>query len=568
MRRPFILILVVGLTTPAWAQTTKPDDSPRVRVLVGLPLEDEQRRDTIRTLSDFGIPPLTTLPFLAAVEVRRSEIPALRELENVRWVEEDLELRFTSRQSIDCSAVQWPLGRGEGFPDAVDIRVEDAWLETTGFFVGGGTRVRVAVVDDGLEASHPEFTGRVIAEANFSDDGLASSEIANRDSHGTQTAGVIGAARDGTGVDGVCPDCALLSARLLGNGGPDNLYSTSSLAAAQAITWAVDQGSDVIANAWGPPDGNPNTPDAPRITVELPPALDDALGYALREGRDGLGTVIVWSAGNGGEPIGYDAYASDPRVLSVGSIAADARRAGYSDWGSALDLVTPSSGSTTQPGISTADRIGALGSSALNAGACAAADSCDEVCLEDYTRQFGGTSASAGHVAGAAALLLAHRPDLTAAQVFEALQESAVPLDSIATENGFSPRYGYGRLDARAALDRAASYDGALTRGFEMCANGLDDNGDGQVDEGCEPCVVSGAEVCDGEDNDCYGFVDPGDTCSDTLGFCAPCERSDQCADGFRCRTSEASPGKFCVQRCDGGESCPEGTQCRDGDTC
>ena len=427
-----LFILAIGLANSAWVQPLNPVESPRVRVLVGLPLEDEPRRNVLRTLSVSGISPLSLLPFLAAVEVQRSEIPALRELAHVRWAEEDLELRLALRQSSDCSAVQWPLGRGEDFPDSVDIRVEDAWLETTGFLVGGDTRVRVAVVDDGIEASHPEFAGRIAAVANFSDDGLASSEIANRDSHGTQTAGVIGAARDGSGVDGVCPDCALLSARLLGNGGPDNLYSTSSLAAAQAITWAVDQGADVIANAWGPPDGNPNTPDAPRISVELPPALNDALNYALREGRDGLGTVIVWSAGNGGEPIGYDAYASDPRVLAVGSIAADARRASYSDWGSALDLVTPSSGSATQPGISTADRLGALGSSALNAGACATAGPCDEVCLEDYTRQFGGTSASAGHVAGAAALLLAHRPELTAPQVFEALQESAVPLDTIA----------------------------------------------------------------------------------------------------------------------------------------
>ncbi len=560
-----LLLVCAGV---AQAQVRPPKPLNR-RILVGVPLEPEQRAETFDALRSAGHTPVTRLPFLVAIDAPRAAMDTLRTLPHVRWVEEDETLWVEKRQTVDCFSEQWPLQATPGFPNETNIGVEDAWLATTGFFTGSSDRVRVAVVDDGIEPLHPEFFGRFLMAVNLSGDGLIAEELAPRDDHGTQTAGVIASARDGLGVTGVCPDCALLSVRLLGDGGPSDLYRLSSLYAAEAIAWAVDNGAAVINNSWGPPDGNPNTPEAPRTRVELPDALDDALTYAVTQGRDGLGTVVVWSAGNGGEPIAYDAYASDPRVIAVGSIDASARRARYSDWGSALDLVTPSSGNDEQPAIITTDRLGALGGSAINEGACAINPPCSEVCLEDFTTEFGGTSASAAHVSGAAALLIARYPSLTAPQVIEALRLSARPLDALGERDGFSPRYGFGRLDVATALSVAGTASGDLTRAYDMCGNQRDDDGDNEVDESCAPCSASGPEICDGIDNDCDGFVDPGYTCQPTdRGFCASCERSSDCAERLRCRGSLRQPGKFCLPRCDGGETCPNGTECRDFDVC
>ncbi|MEM6533274.1 MAG: S8 family serine peptidase [Myxococcota bacterium] len=536
--------------------------APKQRWIVGLPGDPMDARVLTHQLERFDV--AGRLPFAWAIDVSPEELGQLESLK-VRYLEMDRVFVVQKRQSVDCTSVQWTLRPLDGFPTS--LQIDDAWAINTGFVQGvDANRVTVAVVDDGIEGAHPELNGRIEGATNLSGDGLEPGELDARDEHGTQTAGVIAAARDSVGMSGVCPDCALLSVRLLGDGGPGDLYEVSSFAAANAISWAVDNGADVINNSWGPPDGNPFAPNAPRESYPLPRALDDALNYAVTEGRDGLGAVVVWSAGNGGEPIGYDAFARDPRVITVGSVDFSGRRAVYSDWGLALDLVTPSSGSDGDPAVLTADRLGPLGGSAKNETACAVADPCDEVCLEDYTRDFGGTSASAAHVSGIAALLIAEYPTLTAAQVIEALLESARPMDSLGPR---SSRYGFGQVDALGAFVLAGEATGTQTRSFDLCGNGFDDDGDGSVDEDCDGCVASGPELCDGIDNDCDGYIDPGFTCaSGDRGLCGECESSGACAEGFRCRPSDRGPGTFCLPRCDAGASCPEGTVCGDGDVC
>src|SRR5690606_12721200 len=123
----------------------------------------------------------------------------------------------------------------------------------------------------------------------------------------------------------------------------------------------------------------------------------------------GLGTLVIWAAGNGNELVTYDGLAANPFVLAVGAVDAAGERAYYSDFGPPLFLVAPSSGGSSLPAVITTDLSGGAGESA-----------------GDYWDRFGGTSAAAALVSGAAALVVAAYPDLTAAQVAESLARSAM----------------------------------------------------------------------------------------------------------------------------------------------
>jgi subtilisin family serine protease len=144
----------------------------------------------------------------------------------------------------------------------------------------------------------------------------------------------------------------------------------------------------------------------------------------FRSGLPSLQTAVTYPA-NLAEPI------------AVGASTDWDYRSMYSQFGSALDVVAPSNGGYA--GITTTDRTGSVG---YNSG--------------DYTSTFGGTSSSAPMTAGIAALLLTKNPHLTPTQIRNALQNTA---DKIGGNNGqtayvsgFNQFYGYGRVNAAAAL--------------------------------------------------------------------------------------------------------------------
>ena len=510
-------------------------------------------------LRDLGAVEVTRFPFAVVLDVTDVDT-ALRHLTKrpgIRWVEEDKPFPVVLRLVPDDPRYpeQWALHITELAEPAAPINVEAAWDQTTGQ-TSAGNPVRVAVVDDGIDTTHTDLIGNIVAGKDiYSDDDDPTAT--SHDTHGTQTAGVIAARGfNGIGITGVCPTCEISAIRLIANGGPSDLYTTGSSAAA-AIQWAVDHGAAVINNSWGPPDGNRFDPLHPVATHPIPRALADALHYAATQGRDGLGTVVVWSAGNGNEPMIYDGFASDPRVIAVGSISAAGVRAYYSDFGPPLGLVAPSSGPSLSPGILTTDLAGSDG---LDSG--------------DYFDGYGGTSAAAAFVSGVAALVIAHRPELTAAQVTEALYIGAHPIDPQRGQyvGGKSQLYGHGRVDAAGALAAADLYTDAHTLWLEVCGNDADDNHDGLIDAEdnaqCTPCVPDhDTEICDGRDNNCDGFADEYFVCDERdRPVCAPCASSTQCAVGSKCRSTSAFAGTWCFEECTDGD-CAPGFSC-DGEVC
>ena len=180
-------------------------------------------------------------------------------------------------------------------------------------------------------------------------------------SHGTHAAGIVAAVRNNNaGIVGIAPDAQIMAlraglSRLEGGG----FLEEDDLAA--AILYAVENGAHVINMSWGGP--------------ERTFFLGDAIQYAHAQG-----VVLVASAGNSGDEMGYPA--GNHHTIAVGATDHTDYRADFSSTGAALDLVAP--------GVS-------VFSTRRN---------------NSYARR-SGTSFSAPHISGLAALILSRRPDLS-----------------------------------------------------------------------------------------------------------------------------------------------------------
>ncbi len=130
--------------------------------------------------------------------------------------------------------------------------------------------------------------------------------------------------------------------------------------------------------------------------------------------------------------VGYPA--SHPLTIAVGASTDCDFRADYSQYGTGLDFVAPSSGGIT--GVYTTDRTGT--------------DGYDDT--GDYDSNFGGTSAAAPLAASVGALLLANDPNLTAAEVRTIMRNSCDQIGGVTYTAGFNEFYGYGRINANRAL--------------------------------------------------------------------------------------------------------------------
>lgn len=186
--------------------------------------------------------------------------------------------------------------------------------------------------------------------------------------------------------------------------------------------------------------------------VLLPDSTRLAIDYALTQGRGGKGCVVLWAAGNGNESVDKDGYASYPGVMAVAACNDRGKRSAYSDKGKALWCSFPSDDGNPSltPGIWTTDLSGTVG---YNDGKLTKGD-----LAGNYTNDFGGTSSSTPGAAGIAALVLAKNSQLTSAGVRDILRRCCNRIDQAKggyDAKGRSRKYGFGRLNAKVAVDLA-----------------------------------------------------------------------------------------------------------------
>jgi len=349
------------------------------------------------------------------------------------------------------------------------INAEDAWDITT-----GDHDITICVHDRGLwiDAAgnpHPDFdtTGmgwdKIHSPWDFQDmNNTTPYNTANN--HGTQCCGVATALQNngGLGVSGLAPDCRLIPTRRYDSNTTDEH--------GDAYIWASGFAPDNPDPAFPAPPANPADVIVSSFGsnwLAISGLMQDAFDFITTYGRGGKGCVMIFSAGNGDIDVAAREWATYEKTICVAaSDNADVRSVfnafQASNYGEEIDICAPSSGGTED--ICTTDFVGngtLPGSAALGASL-------------DYRDTFGGTSSAAPLVAGLVGLILSANPELTWIQVRDILRNTAVKIDAANTDadgqwldiNGnpsvtsglapvFSNWYGYGRIDALAAVQEA-----------------------------------------------------------------------------------------------------------------
>lgn len=302
-------------------------------------------------------------------------IEQLEKNENIQEVEPDflVKLAYTSNDP--------ELGKSQYHHKKLETKL--AWDKTR-----GSEDVIVAVIDDGVDVSHPEFKNRIVHPF---DTVKENSNIAVG-LHGTHVAGIIGSSIDnGIGGAGIAPNAKIM---------PINVFEgeyafTSEII--QGIYYAIEQGADIINLSLG---GY---------------AYSNAFNAAIQAAHE-KGIVIVAAAGNEKKELPYYP-AAYPNVISVASTTSTDRASEFSNFGKTIDIAAP--GSSIY--------------STLPKNAYGFLD---------------GTSMAAPMISGVAALIKSSEPALSNRDIENRLFATADDLGVI----GKDPIFGHGRVNARKAL--------------------------------------------------------------------------------------------------------------------
>ncbi len=323
-----------------------------------------------------------------------------------------VRLRLSTHRIIRPLSIGLALGvvasLGVATPAQADtIRNREYWLAdygiTTAWATTKGKGQTIAIIDTGVDSTHPDLAGAVSGGTDFSGVGSSNGQSpvgSDGSEHATMVA-ALAAGRGhgaGAGVVGVAPGASVLSISVgFGTGTTDTDDEV-----AKAVRWAVDHGATVINMSFT------------RNTLDWPTSWDDAFLYANQHD-----VVVVAAAGNrasGTREVG--APATIPGVLTVAG----------------LDRSGAASANASSQGIT----IGVAAPSEQLVGAVPGGG---------YVL-WNGTSGAAPIVAGVVALVRAAHPELNAANVINRIIATAKPAGAA----GVDPIYGHGVLDAAAAV--------------------------------------------------------------------------------------------------------------------
>lgn len=272
------------------------------------------------------------------------------------------------------------------------MQVEEAWKINP-----GNPKVKIAILDTGVDLNHPDLKDKLVAGRNIAD---PSKQPMDDNGHGTHCSGIAAAASDnGEGGIGVGGRCSIMPVKILTFGsGTDDIIS-------EGIVWAADNGANVMSMSLG-------------IYRSSKP-IEDALKYAMDKG-----VSISASAGNNNQEYDIHLPSTYPGVIEVASTDDKDQKSSFSNFGKKISVAAP--GSAILSTLPTYQ----VGSKPLNYG------------------KLSGTSMAAPHVAGLIGLILSQKPGLKPAEVTKVLESTAKDLG----EPGWDRIFGNGRVDALAAL--------------------------------------------------------------------------------------------------------------------
>ena len=287
---------------------------------------------------------------------------------------------------------------------ANDPYFSNAWhLQTLGaptaWAIAKGDGVIVAVLDSGVDGTHPDLKPQLVPGWNVRDNNSDTSDVYG---HGTEVAGVVGAAsNNGLGVTSIAWNTKIMPIRVSETNG-----STYLSVLANGIVYAADHGAKIANCSFASVSGSPT--------------VQNAANYMRSKG----GLVVV-AAGNSG---GYVDTANSSSLISVSATDSNDSLTSWSSYGPYVDVSAPGEGiwSTTRGG----------GYAAVS-----------------------GTSFASPVVAGVLALMESANPALTNVQLESLLKSTAVDRGT----PGYDIYYGYGRVNAAAAVTAARNYGATAT---------------------------------------------------------------------------------------------------------
>ncbi len=269
---------------------------------------------------------------------------------------------------------------------ASKINAPSAWNSSKGM------GVTIAILDSGVDGSHPDLVGSLVPGWNIYDNNSDTRDVYG---HGTKVAGAAAAiGNNGVGVAGIAFSAKLMPVRV-----SDTSGSALSSSLAQGLTWAADHGARVANMSY--------------MGLSCSSTVLNGATYFRNKGG-----VVVGSGGNTGATVSCSGSDALTEVASTNS--ADARSS-FSSYGPFIDLAAPGEG------IYTTTMGGGYGA-------------------------VSGTSFSAPITAGAYALMMATNPSLAPKTLDQIVFSTALDLGSA----GWDQYYGWGRLDAAAAVAKAA----------------------------------------------------------------------------------------------------------------
>jgi len=353
---------------------------------------------------------------------------------------------YTLRVRELYSGIADPLASAQWYLDQSGV------TELNGQITGAG--VTVGVVDDGIDTAHPDLQENLNFALAFDTqfdtrDGNTKYPylIGPPDDHGTAVAGIIGAvANNETGIVGSAQDAEIVSTRVK--------WASGHMTQALGLQWQFD----VSNNSWGARDPFTANFNSTSHTFDW-----FNIRKGVEQGREGKGTVFVFSAGNSagtGDNTNYSNYSNAREVITVGSINSGDQASGFSTPGASVLVATYGEG------LLTTDRH---------------QQGYGYEPTSDYTT-FTGTSASAPLVSGIVALMLEANPDLGYRDVQKILAYSTRhPNVQSWKENGasdlnlgglsFNDKSGFGVVDAYAAVQLARTWTKQSTAINEVSAS-------------------------------------------------------------------------------------------------
>ncbi|MBI4057014.1 MAG: S8 family peptidase [Elusimicrobia bacterium] len=374
-----VLLMGIGLCAiKTHAQDSHNNEkAPRKIVVFDAQTDAKTRKQIVENAGGEVVQELPLINAVAAVFPPKSTFQILSQLSSgqnrVVRIDEDLIYHLYEPLPATPQQIPWGINR---------VNAPSAWARSK------GSKVRVAIVDTGIDPRNPDLVGNMGPGFNAIA-GAPSWNWADDHGHGTHVAGTVAAVNDKKGVAGVAPKAWLYGVKVL-NADGSGYWSDI----AKGIEWCIKNKIQVINMSLGGSSGNES--------------VHETIANAVK-----AGVTIVAAAGNSGYRVGYPA--AYPEAIAVSASNSKDQIAYFSSRGPEVDFIAPG--------------VDVL--STVPTGSCG-------LCDASGYKSLRGTSMAAPHMTGLAALAIAYMRNSNPQRVRQALETAAEPLAGLSrNEQGF-----------------------------------------------------------------------------------------------------------------------------------